>query len=69
MSDAETNDRSGKGVFARDAHISATNSRARMGNSGTTNLFRGFGKSNGLSSLKEVDDVFSHQSPDHHSFP
>ena len=72
MSDAETNGvAAARESSAWDAHISATNSRARMGNSGTgglANLFRGFGASNGFSvgSVKEVDDVFSHQSPDHH---
>ncbi len=72
MSDAETNGAAAaRESSAWDAHISATNSRARMGDSGTgglANLFRGFGASNGFSvgSVKEVDDVFSHQSPDHH---
>jgi len=72
MSDAETNGAAAARESSTwDAHISATNSRARMGNSGTgglANLFRGFGAKNGFSvgSIKEVDDVFSHQSPDHH---
>ncbi len=72
MSDAETNGAAAaRESSAWDAHISATNSRARMGGSGTgglANLFREYGVNNGFSvgSIKEVDDVFSHQSPDHH---
>tara|TARA_B100001142_G_scaffold136709_1_gene138130 strand:+ start:350 stop:1900 length:1551 start_codon:yes stop_codon:yes gene_type:complete len=72
MSDAETGGAAAARVSsAWEAHISATNSRARMGNSGAgglANLFRDYGINNGFSvgSIKEVDDVFSHQSPDHH---
>jgi len=72
MSDAETNGAAAARLSsAWDAHISATNSRARMGNSGNgglANLFRGYGANNGFSvgSIKEVDDVFTHQSPVHH---
>ena len=72
MSDAETNGAAAaRESSAWNAHISATNSRARMGNSGTgewARLFRDYGANNGFSvgSIREVDDIFSHQSPDHH---
>jgi hypothetical protein len=72
MSDAETNGaEKARESPAWNAHISATNSRARMGNPGTGGLahfFKDYGANNGFSvgSIKEVDDIFSHQSPDHH---
>lgn len=72
MTDAETNGAAAaRESSAWDVHISATNSRARMGTHSRgvlADLFRGYGANYGFSvgSIKEVDDVFSHQSPDHH---
>ncbi|MDG1525266.1 MAG: hypothetical protein P8Q90_04285 [Candidatus Thalassarchaeaceae archaeon] len=72
MEDTEVNGIiTGRTSTAWDSHISATASRARVGNRGNgalANLISNYGQNNRFTvgSIRQVDDVFTNQSANHH---